>query len=111
MIRPKLQRCRKQPLTIGRLPPTRLAEHRWWQITTLSFDGRTAMVAGFRLNSPEGTFSKVNAFAGTPTKDGDEISLGRRGPVLVFRLPQPPAHFRAFFLGYKRRQSGIREPI
>ena len=86
---------RKQPLTIGRASTNLLC-----MPTTDGVADHHAVVRWSSSNgwlicdwsSPEGTFLEGQRIRRCrPLNDGDEISLGRHGPVLVFRLTSTTA--------------------
>lgn len=86
---------RKQPLTIGRASTNLLC-----MPTTDGVADHHAVVRWSNSNgwlicdwkSPEGTFLEGQRIRRCrPLNDGDEIRLGRRGPVLVFRLDSTTA--------------------
>ena len=80
---------RKQPLTIGRASTNLLCMPSTDGVADHHAVVRWSNSNGWLIcdwNSPEGTFLKGQRIRRCrPLKDGDEISLGRRGPILVFR--------------------------
>ena len=81
---------RKQPLTIGRASTNLLCMPTTDGVADHHAVVRWSNSNGWLIcdwNSPEGTFLKGQRIRRCrPLNDGDEISLGKRGPVLIFRL-------------------------
>ena len=86
---------RKQPLTIGRASTNLLCMPTTDGVADHHAVVRWSNSNGWLIcdwNSPEGTFLEGQRIRRCrPLNDGDEISLGRRGPVLVFRLTSTTA--------------------
>ncbi len=87
----------EQPLTIGRAASNRLALSQQASVAehhaVVRFSGRHGWLV-CDWQSQDGTYLEGQRIQRCrPLGDGDEIRLGRQGPVLVFRLeqPSPPA--------------------
>jgi hypothetical protein len=84
----------RRPLTIGRDPANRLSLPQEGGLSRRHAEVRLSRSSGWvicDLGSSNGTFlGQERVERCRPLREGDEIRLGRRGPVLVFRNPSPP---------------------
>ena len=84
----------RRPLTIGRDPANRLSLPEEGGLSRRHAEVRLSRSSGWvicDLGSSNGTFlGQERVERCRPLREGDEIRLGRRGPVLVFRNPSPP---------------------